>query len=51
VWFVRTAFVRVGQVVVSVALTEILDTPDQVPTTSDDEFVALVERAVDKVAD
>ena len=51
VWFVRTAFVRVGQIVVSVALTEILDTPEQVPTTSDDEFVALVERAVDKVAD
>lgn len=49
VWFVRTAIVRVGQVAVMVSLTEILDTPDQAPTTSDDEFVALVERAVDRV--
>lgn len=49
VWFVRTAVVRVGQIAVMLGLTEILDAPDQAPTTSDDEFVALVERAVDKV--
>lgn len=49
VWFVRMAIVRVGQIAVMLGLTEILDTPDQTPTTSDAEFVALVERAVDRV--
>lgn len=48
-WYVRRANVRVGSLAVEVGLTEILQTPDDEPTTSDDEFVQLVETAVDRL--
>ncbi len=46
VWYVRSATVRVGSVAVGLSLTEILDSPDQAPSISDSEFIALLEKAV-----
>lgn len=47
VWYVRDAAVRVGGVIVEVGLTEILASKDATPTTTDAEFVAIVQAAVD----
>lgn len=46
-WYVRDASVRVGSIAIELALTEILQTPEDEPTTSDAEFVQLLETAVD----
>ena len=50
VWFVRAAQVRVGALIVAVGLTEILETPDQVPAISDSDFGTLVQAAVTKAS-
>ena len=50
-WYVRNADVRVGALAVEVGLTEILQTPDDAPSISDDEFVQLVQTAVGKLHD
>ncbi|MGB8860275.1 MAG: hypothetical protein WCC60_13500 [Ilumatobacteraceae bacterium] len=48
-WHVRLAMVRVGSIVVSLGLTEILPTPDTALQISDEQFVQLVETAVAKL--
>jgi hypothetical protein len=48
VWFVRSAMVRVGGVLVEVSLTEVVPT-DASPTISDVEFARLVTTAVARV--
>lgn len=50
VWYGRSAWVRVGPVAISVGLTEVLPVDDLTPTISDEQFVAMVETAVAKVA-
>lgn len=51
VWLVRTAVVRVDRRYLAVNLTEILDTSDTQPSVSDDQFIALVEKAVGRLED
>jgi hypothetical protein len=46
-WYVRDASVRVGSIAIELALTEILQTPEDEPATSDAEFNQLLETAVD----
>lgn len=48
-WYVRRASVRVGSLAVEVGLTEILQTPGDEPSISDDEFVRLVGTAVGRL--
>lgn len=48
-WVVRTAVVRVENRYLAVSLTEILDSPAATPTVSDEEFVALVGKAVNRL--
>jgi hypothetical protein len=48
-WYVRDASVRVGSIAIEVALTEILQPPDDEPSISDAEFVQLLETAVAKL--
>lgn len=48
-WHVRTAWVRVGSVAMTLRLTEILATPDDTPQVADAEFVQLAETAAAKL--
>jgi hypothetical protein len=50
VWYGRTAYVRVGEVLISVGQIEMLPADDLTPVISDEEFVQLVQTAVDKVS-
>lgn len=46
VWYGRSVLVRVGTVMVTVGLTEILDSPAAKPTVTDAALVTIVEKAV-----
>jgi len=50
VWYVRTAYVRVGTVAITVSLAEVLPVENQTPTISDEEFVRVVQTAVGKMS-
>ena len=50
VWYVRIAVVQVGGVIVSIGLTEIVDSMDAAPTTTDEQFVDIVTAAVEPFA-